>query len=207
MTASYSRTTHAWDGDLVVFHIGMVFRKPHRPDLWLPVFTAMPRMLAELERNKAAAARGEVADPEEATRAEGGTGVDGPAVHELLGRMPAPVAVVHGPDHRVAYVNAAYAAAFGTRVAGVRVRRHRDPGVEPPDLHRQAVLPHADQPMHPRSSDRSEGDTIRPCPSTWIRLLPVLPGTAGTPSSCGSPSGGGRSRRCSGPRCSSPCWR
>ena len=33
MTASYSRTTHAWDGDLVVFHIGMVFRKPHRPDL------------------------------------------------------------------------------------------------------------------------------------------------------------------------------
>ena len=62
MTASYSRTTHAWDGDLVVFHIGMVFRKPHRPDLWLPVFTAMPRMLAELERNKAAAARGEAED-------------------------------------------------------------------------------------------------------------------------------------------------
>lgn len=62
MSAPYARTTHTHDGDLVVFHIGMVVRKPHRPDLWWPVFTAMPKMLAELERNKAAAARGEAED-------------------------------------------------------------------------------------------------------------------------------------------------
>ena len=62
MSTTYTRTTHAWDGDLVVFHIGMVFRRLHRPDQWMPVFTAMPRMLAELERNRAAAARGEAED-------------------------------------------------------------------------------------------------------------------------------------------------
>ena len=42
------RMTHAHDGSLVVFHIGMRVNKPWRPDLWLPVFSAMPRMLAEL---------------------------------------------------------------------------------------------------------------------------------------------------------------
>lgn len=56
------RHTHAHDGGLVVFHIGMTIRKPHRPDQWLPVLTAMPPMLAELERNKAEAARGEATD-------------------------------------------------------------------------------------------------------------------------------------------------
>jgi Domain of unknown function (DUF4188) len=42
------RMTHAHDGSLVVFHIGMRVNQPWRPDLWLPVFAAMPRMLAEL---------------------------------------------------------------------------------------------------------------------------------------------------------------
>ncbi len=42
------RMTHAHHGPLVVFHIGMRVNKPWRPDLWMPVFAAMPRMLAEL---------------------------------------------------------------------------------------------------------------------------------------------------------------
>ncbi|WP_298748424.1 DUF4188 domain-containing protein [uncultured Serinicoccus sp.] len=54
--------THAHDGALVVFHIGMTIRKPHRPDLWLPVLRAMPPMLAELARNREAARRGEAQD-------------------------------------------------------------------------------------------------------------------------------------------------
>lgn len=54
--------THARDGGVVVFHIGMTIHRPYRPDLWLPVFLAMPRMLAELERNRAAADRGEADD-------------------------------------------------------------------------------------------------------------------------------------------------
>ena len=47
-----SRTTHEYDGDLVVFLIGMRINKPWRPDLWLPVFNAMPGMLAELSKDK-----------------------------------------------------------------------------------------------------------------------------------------------------------
>ena len=42
------RFTHRHSGDLVVFLIGMRINRPWRPDLWLPAFMAMPRMLAEL---------------------------------------------------------------------------------------------------------------------------------------------------------------
>lgn len=52
------RRTHAHDGDVVVFLIGMRPRKWWRVDKLAPVFAAMPRMLAELERNKARAAQG-----------------------------------------------------------------------------------------------------------------------------------------------------
>ena len=46
------RMTHAYDGDLVVFLIGMRINRPWRLDLWLPVFFAMPAMLAELSKDK-----------------------------------------------------------------------------------------------------------------------------------------------------------
>lgn len=42
------RMTHAHEGPLVVFLIGMRVNKPWRPDLWLPTFAAMPPMLREL---------------------------------------------------------------------------------------------------------------------------------------------------------------
>lgn len=54
--------------------------------------------------------------------AEAAVGVPSTAVHELLGQVPAPVAVVHGPDHRVAYVNDAYASVFGDRDPGAPAR-------------------------------------------------------------------------------------
>ena len=47
-----ARMTHDHDGELVVFLIGMRVNRPWRPDLWLPVFSAMPRMLAELSRDR-----------------------------------------------------------------------------------------------------------------------------------------------------------
>jgi Domain of unknown function (DUF4188) len=40
--------THRHEGELVVFHIGMQINQWWRPDLWMPVFGAMPRMLREL---------------------------------------------------------------------------------------------------------------------------------------------------------------
>lgn len=45
------RTTHQHDGELVVFLIGMTINQWWRPDRWLPVFVAMPRMLIELTRD------------------------------------------------------------------------------------------------------------------------------------------------------------
>ena len=46
--------------------------------------------------------------------------IDGLPVRDVLDRVPALVALVHGPDHRLAYVNDAYVAAFGTRDLGAR---------------------------------------------------------------------------------------
>ena len=66
-------------------------------------------------------------------------GVDPLAVHELLGQVPAPVAVVHGPDHRVAYVNDAYAALFGERAPGTPARQAL------PELVELGLLPLMDQ--------------------------------------------------------------
>ncbi|MBD0708817.1 MULTISPECIES: SpoIIE family protein phosphatase [unclassified Streptomyces] len=43
------------------------------------------------------------------------------SVRELLGRLPGLVALAYGPEHRIAYVNEAYAAAFGPRTAGATV--------------------------------------------------------------------------------------
>ncbi len=45
------RTTHQHEGELVVFLIGMRINRPWRPDLWLPPFLAMPKMLTELSRD------------------------------------------------------------------------------------------------------------------------------------------------------------
>jgi hypothetical protein len=38
------------EGDFVVFLIGMRINKPWKVHRWWPVFTAMPRMIRELER-------------------------------------------------------------------------------------------------------------------------------------------------------------
>ncbi len=45
------RMTHQHSGELVVFLIGMRINRWWRVDQWLPVFLAMPKMLAELSRD------------------------------------------------------------------------------------------------------------------------------------------------------------
>ncbi|MFD5079849.1 SpoIIE family protein phosphatase [Streptomyces sp. NPDC058371] len=87
--------------------------------------------------------RGEGAVP--AARAEQLTGdapvpaVDELPVREVLDRVPALVALLHGPDHRVAYVNDAYVAAFGVRPAGEPARAAL------PELDELGLLPLLDQ--------------------------------------------------------------
>ncbi|MCW7947043.1 PAS/PAC sensor protein [Streptomyces hygroscopicus] len=65
--------------------------------------------------------------------------VDELPVREVLDRVPALVALVHGPDHRIAYVNDAYAAAFGARPVGEPAREAL------PELDELGLLPLLDQ--------------------------------------------------------------
>ena len=57
--------------------------------------------------------------------------VDELAVREVLDRVPSLVALVHGPDHRLAYVNDAYTAAFGARPLGAPARTPKRRSGEP----------------------------------------------------------------------------
>ncbi|RLV01607.1 PAS sensor protein [Streptomyces griseocarneus] len=63
----------------------------------------------------------------------------GLSVHDILGQVPALVAVVYGPDHRLAYVNDAYAALFGPRTPGAPAREAL------PELTELGLLPLMDQ--------------------------------------------------------------
>ncbi|WP_097913763.1 ATP-binding SpoIIE family protein phosphatase [Streptomyces sp. b84] len=99
-------------------------------------------------RAESALADGSPALPDDASPASSGPAsteaLPGPALddlsaREILGRLPAPVALLHGPDHRVAYVNDAYEAAFGPRPSGV-------PAAEAmPELTQLSVVPLLDQ--------------------------------------------------------------
>lgn len=66
-------------------------------------------------------------------------GVDTHSVHGMLGQVPAPVAVVQGPDHRIAFVNNAYATVFGPRATGAAARETL------PELVELGLLPLMDQ--------------------------------------------------------------
>ncbi|MER6618442.1 ATP-binding SpoIIE family protein phosphatase [Streptomyces xantholiticus] len=70
---------------------------------------------AQRSEGSVPAARGEYGQPEPPSDVPT---LEDFSVPEILGRVPALVALVHGPEHRVAYVNDAYAAAFGPRRAG-----------------------------------------------------------------------------------------
>ncbi|WP_405397988.1 SpoIIE family protein phosphatase [Streptomyces microflavus] len=84
---------------------------------------------------------GALPEPPGTTPAQTATGPapDDLSAREILGRLPAAVALLHGPDHRVTYVNEAYETAFGPRPAGV-------PAAEAlPELAELSVLPLLDQ--------------------------------------------------------------
>lgn len=103
----------------------------------------MPAARAESAQTQAAATLpdGALPEPPGTTPAQAATGPapDDLSAREILGRLPAAVALLHGPDHRVTYVNEAYETAFGPRPAGV-------PAAEAlPELAELSVLPLLDQ--------------------------------------------------------------
>ncbi len=65
--------------------------------------------------------------------------VDELGVREVLDGVPSLVALVHGPEHRIAYVNDAYTAAFGVRPVGAPARGAL------PELDALGLLPLLDQ--------------------------------------------------------------
>ncbi|MEU8677204.1 SpoIIE family protein phosphatase [Streptomyces sp. NPDC048560] len=87
------------------------------------------RAAARDDRSSVPAARAECSRPEtvtvlpdgdaEAAAPGPGPGLEALSAREILGQLPAPVALLHGPDHRVTYVNEAYETAFGPRPTGV----------------------------------------------------------------------------------------
>ncbi|WP_395361783.1 SpoIIE family protein phosphatase [Streptomyces sp. YH02] len=96
---------------------------------WSARLPGTQRRAARGTEGSVPAARGEYAQQLEHLAQEApetGEPADVPAledfsVRELLGRLPGLVALTYGPEHRIAYVNDAYAAAFGPRPAGVPV--------------------------------------------------------------------------------------
>ncbi|MEZ7160005.1 SpoIIE family protein phosphatase [Streptomyces althioticus] len=102
------------------------------------------RAAARTEQTASPDRRGEGSVP--AARAERLTDGDRPPpavdeleVREVLDRVPCLVALVHGPDHRIAYLNDAYTAAFGLRPVGAPARGAL------PELDELGLLPLLDQ--------------------------------------------------------------
>ncbi|MCX4730658.1 SpoIIE family protein phosphatase [Streptomyces sp. NBC_01363] len=82
-------------------------------------------------------------DPRDDSRGEaprpGGPALEDLSARDILGQLPALVALVYGPEHRIAYVNDAYAAAFGPRPAGATAAEAM------PELDELSLLPLMDQ--------------------------------------------------------------
>ncbi|MEU6624711.1 SpoIIE family protein phosphatase [Streptomyces litmocidini] len=89
------------------------------------------------------------------------------SVRELLGRLPGLVALVYGPEHRIAYVNDAYAAAFGPRPAGATVA---DTCPEAEDL---GLLPLMDQVLRSGKPRTVKSRRTRDGGSYTVTCLPV----------------------------------
>ncbi|MGW4873472.1 ATP-binding SpoIIE family protein phosphatase [Streptomyces chartreusis] len=116
---------------------------------WSARLPGTQRRAAARTENAAAATpdrRGESPSPVPSARVEQLTdegepipGVDELPVREVLDRVPALVALVHGTDHRLAHVNDAYTTAFGVRPLGEPAREAL------PELAELGLLPLLDQ--------------------------------------------------------------
>ncbi|MEU0162693.1 SpoIIE family protein phosphatase [Streptomyces sp. NPDC006261] len=114
-------------------------------------------------------------DPAPAPAAPGpGPAAPGPALddlsaREILGRLPAAVALLRGPDHRVAYVNEAYETAFGPRPSGV-------PAAEAlPELAELSVLPLLDQVLRSGTARTVKSRRTAGGGSYTVTCTPVAP--------------------------------
>ncbi|MET9516450.1 ATP-binding SpoIIE family protein phosphatase [Streptomyces sp. NPDC002994] len=94
------------------------------------------------------------------------------SVREILGRLPALVALVYGPEHRVAYVNDAYAAAFGPRETGAPA------AVALPELDELGLLPLLDQVLRSGTPRTVKSRKVPKGGSYTITCTPIDPATS-----------------------------
>ncbi|MCX5102183.1 SpoIIE family protein phosphatase [Streptomyces sp. NBC_00439] len=152
------------------------------------------RAAARDDRSSVPSARAEYAQPETGPRPPGGDPgddprggtdhdplddsrgavprPDGPALEDLsaqdiLGQLPALVALVYGPDHRIAYVNDAYAAAFGPRPAGATAAEAM------PELDELSLLPLMDQVLRSGTPRTVKSRKVRSGNSYTVTCTPV----------------------------------
>ncbi|WEH34313.1 serine/threonine-protein phosphatase [Streptomyces sp. AM 4-1-1] len=159
------------------------------------------RAAARDDRSSVPAARGEYARPDSGapgapthSPAHSPAGAEALALEDLsvrdvLGRLPALVALVHGPDHRIAYVNDAYTAAFGHRPVGA-------PAAEAmPELAELSLLPLMDQVLRSRTPRTVKSRKVRGGGSYTVTCTPVT-----TPAAPGAPAPAQDGARTDGPR-------
>ncbi|MET9433730.1 SpoIIE family protein phosphatase [Streptomyces sp. NPDC006551] len=89
------------------------------------------------------------------------------SVREVIGRLPGLVALAHGPEHRIAYVNDAYAAAFGPRPAGATVADAC------PEAHELGLLPLMDQVLRSGKPRTVKSRKTKDGGSYTVTCLPV----------------------------------
>lgn len=152
----------------------------------------MPAARAESAQTQAAATLpdGALPEPPGTTPAQAATGPapDDLSAREILGRLPAAVALLHGPDHRVTYVNEAYEAAFGPRPAGV-------PAAEAlPELAELSVLPLLDQVLRSGTARTVKSRRTAGGGSYTVTCTPVA-ARNGTEDGSDSEKGDGRDQR------------
>ncbi|MFF3958705.1 SpoIIE family protein phosphatase [Streptomyces sp. NPDC001890] len=96
-----------------------------------------------------------------------GPALEGLSARDILGRLPALVALVYGPDHRIAYVNDAYAAAFGPRPAGATAAEAM------PELDELSLLPLMDQVLRSGTPRTVKSRKVRSGNSYTVTCTPV----------------------------------
>lgn len=109
------------------------------------------------------------------------------SAREILGRLPALVALVHGPDHRIAYVNDAYAAAFGPRPTGATAAEVM------PELDELSLLPLMDQVLRSGTPRTVKSRKVRSGNSYTVTCTPVAT-PAGLPANGRSKNKNGRNK-------------
>nr|WTB32214.1 SpoIIE family protein phosphatase [Streptomyces sp. NBC_00830] len=113
------------------------------------------------------------------------------SAREILGRLPALVALVHGPDHRIAYVNDAYAAAFGPRPTGATAAEAM------PELDELSLLPLMDQVLRSGTPRTVKSRKVRSGNSYTVTCTPVA-APAGLPGNGRSKNKNGRDKESEG---------